>query len=199
MPIHTDTTTSCSAFDQHQRIATGTLAEVAAATKQAIDAGTTDPVLIFDDHSSHPIELDFRGSADDVLARLAPAEATPEPPPRGPGRPKLGVTSREVTLLPRHWAWLAQQPGGASAVLRRLVEKAQRSGAPKERMQQAMEAVERFMQAMTGDFRGHEEASRAFYRGERERFATLTEPWPVDVRDHLRLLVARAWSDHSPE
>jgi hypothetical protein len=198
MPIHTDAT-SCSAFDQHQRIATGTLAEVTAATKQALDAGTAGPVLIFDDHSSHQIELDFRGSPDDVMARLPPAEAAPAPSARGPGRPKLGVTSREVTLLPRHWAWLARQQGGASAVLRRLVEQAQRSGAPKERMQQAMEAVERFMQAMTGDFRGHEEASRAFYRGEREQFAALTEHWPADVRDHLRRLVARAWSDHLSE
>ncbi len=197
MPTHTDT--PCSAFAQQRLIANGTLTQVAAATKQAIDAGTTGPVLIFDDYSSQQIELDFRGSADDVLARLAPAEAAAERPARGPGRPKLGVTSREVTLLPRHWEWLAQQPGGASAVLRRLVENARRRGAPKARMQQAMEAVERFMQAMTGDFRGHEEASRAFYRGERERFATLTEPWPVDVRDHLRRLVARAWSDQSPE
>lgn len=197
MPTPTDTT--CSAFDQHRRIANGTLIKVAAATKQAIDAGAAGAVLIFDDHSSRQIELDFRGTLDDVLARLVPTEAAPEQAARGPGRPKLGVTAREITLLPRHWAWLARQQGGASAVLRRLVEQAQRSGAPKERAQQAMEAVERFMQAMTGDFRGHEEASRAFYRGEHERFAALTEPWPADVRDHLRRLAARAWNDQPAE
>jgi hypothetical protein len=38
--------------------------------------------------------------------------ATPQTP-RGRGRPKLGVVAREVTLLPRHWDWLATQPGGA--------------------------------------------------------------------------------------
>ena len=46
------------------------------------------------------------------------------PESRGPGRPKLGVTAREVTLLPRHWEWLAAQPavtgaGWALAALRR--------------------------------------------------------------------------------
>ena len=48
-----------------------------------------------------------------------PSEADP---PRKPGRPKLGVVAREVTLLPRHWAWLNAQPGGASVALRRLVD-----------------------------------------------------------------------------
>jgi hypothetical protein len=190
------TDTPCSAFDQHRLIARGALNDVARATKRAIDSGTAGPVLIFDDHSSRQIELDFRGTPDDVLARLTPSVAAPGPVNRGPGRPRLGVTAREVTLLPRHWAWLAQQPGGASAVLRRLVEQAQRSGAPKQQARLAMEAVERFMQAMTGDLAGHEEASRAFYRGAHERFAALTEHWPVDVRDHLRRLVARVWANH---
>ncbi len=185
--------TTCSAFDHHQRIACGALAEVAAAAKQALDAGAPGPVLIFDDRSSRQIELDFRGTPQEVLARLPPPAGEPAPASRRPGRPKLGVTAREVTLLPRHWDWLAQQPGGASAVLRRLVEQASRSGAPTQRARLAMESVDRFMQAMTGDFSGHEEASRAFYRGERARFAALTEPWPADVRDHLRRLAATAW------
>lgn len=185
--------TTCSAFDHHRLIASGALAVVAAAAKQALDAGAAGPVLIFDDHSSHQIELDFRGTPQDVQARLAPPTGKLAPASRGPGRPKLGVTAREITLLPRHWEWLAQQPGGASAVLRRLVEQASRNGAPKQRARLAMESVERFMLAMTGDFSGHEEASRAFYRGERARFAALTEPWPVDVRDHLRRLATTAW------
>src|SRR4051812_9187393 len=44
----------------------------------------------------------------------------PPPPPRARGPPRLGVTAREVTLLPAHWDWLARQRGGASAALRRL-------------------------------------------------------------------------------
>ena len=47
--------------------------------------------------------------------------------PRGRGRPKLGVVAREVTLLPRHWEWLAAQPGGASVALRKLVDEARRT------------------------------------------------------------------------
>ena len=183
---------SCSAFDGHKLIASGPLAAVAAATRQAIDCGAQGPLLVFDDRSSRPIELDLSGTPAQVQARLMPATVTPAS--RGRGRPKLGVTAREITLLPRHWEWLSQQPGGASAVLRRLVEHASRHEAPKQRARLAMEAVDRFMQAMTGNFVGHEEASRAFYRGERERFAALTEPWPVDVRDHLRRLVTTAWN-----
>lgn len=182
---------TCSAFDGHQLIASGALAAVAAATWQAIDRGAQGPVLVFDDHSSRQVEFDLRGTPAQVHARLLSPAAVPVK--RGPGRPKLGVTAREITLLPRHWDWLAQQPGGASAVLRRLVEQASRHEAPKQRARLAMESVDRFMQAMTGNFMEHEEASRAFYRSERERFATLTEPWPVDVRDHLRRLATVAW------
>ena len=89
-------------------------------------------VLIFDGITSDPVDLDFRGSVDDVLARLprrrdAVRSRTMPPPSRGPGRPKLGVVAREITLLPRHWEWLAQQPGGASVAIRKLVEEARRA------------------------------------------------------------------------
>lgn len=184
-------TTSCIAFEGPKRIASGTLAEVARAVKQVLDAGAAQPVLIFDEHSSRPVEIDFRGSVDDVLSRLEPAPAA-EPPHRGPGRPKLGVVPREVTLLPRHWDWLAGQPGGASAVLRRLVEQSIRHGGAKERARQAIESVDRFMRVMAGDEPGYEEASRAFYRGDRERFETLVGDWPGDVRAHLQQLTAIA-------
>ncbi|OOG59290.1 DUF2239 family protein [Rhodanobacter sp. C03] len=185
----------CSAFIGNRLIAEGALPDVIRAAKQALDAGARDSLLIFDDRDSRQIEVDFRGTEHQVLARLPQVEAVPEPAARGPGRPKLGVVPREVTLLPRHWDWLGQQPGGASAVLRRLVEQALRGHGAKDRARHAMEAVDRFMLAMTGDFSGHEEASRAFYRRDRERFITLTEPWPVDVRDHLRRLAADAWDE----
>lgn len=184
---------TCSAFDGHKLIARGALAAVAEATRQALDSGAQGPVLVFDDRSSRQIELDLRGMPAQVQSRLAPAADRSVPTSRGPGRPRLGVIAREITLLPRHWDWLGQQPGGASAVLRRLVEQASRHETPKQYARLAMEAVDRFMQAMTGNFVGHEEASRAFYRGEHERFAALTEPWPADVRDHLRGLATTAW------
>jgi uncharacterized protein len=184
---------SCTAFDGYQRIASGDLASVVAATKQAIDAGAAGPVLIFDDHSGRPVEVDFRGNPDEVLARLPVATPVEESASRGPGRPRLGVVAREVTLLPRHWEWLAAQPGGASAMLRRLVEDARRSGQGRERTRLAGEALDRVMLALTGNLPGYEEASRAFWRKDPERFAELTGAWPADVREHVRRLAAQAW------
>ncbi|WP_109124296.1 DUF2239 family protein [Dyella sp. C11] len=184
----------CIAFDGHRLIAAGTLAEVALATRRAIDAGAEGPVLVFDQHSGRPVELDLRGSQEEVLARLpVPETDEEEPAPRGPGRPKLGVVAREVTLLPRHWDWLASQPGGASATLRRLVEDARRTHRERDAARIAGEAVDRFMTAMTGNLPGHEEASRAFWRRERERFMHVTDAWPADVREHVRRLATRAW------
>ena len=185
---------SCSAFDQQRLIASGPLPDVVRAVKRALDAGARDPLLIFDDASSRPIDVDFRGSIDDVLARLPTDPSAPAATPnRGPGRPKLGVVAREVTLLPRHWDWLARQPGGASASLRKLVEQGLRGNGKQDRARQATEAVDRFMLAMTGNLPGYEEASRAFYRGERERFGELISAWPGDLRDHLQRLATTAW------
>jgi hypothetical protein len=191
--MHAVPVTSCIAFDGSTRIAQGPLAEVARAAKQALDAGAAGPLLVLDEHDSRTVEIDFRGSVDDVLARLAPPAA--EPAARGPGRPKLGVVPREVTLLPRHWTWLGQQPGGASAALRRLVEQSIREGGARERARRAMESVDRFMRVMAGDAPGYEEASRAFYRADRQRFNALTAAWPKDVGEHLRQLAAIAWDE----
>ncbi|MGF6226632.1 hypothetical protein QFZ27_000587 [Inquilinus ginsengisoli] len=184
---------TCTAFQGTRRIASGPLAEVALAVKRAADRG--DTVLVFDDATSRPVELDLRGSEAEVLARLpAPAVAeTQSDAPRGPGRPKLGVVAREVTLLPRHWDWLAGQPGGASVTLRRLVEEARRAGEGRDRLRQAQEAAYRFMAAMAGDRPGFEEAARALFAPDRDRFAALTEDWPVDIRDHARRLAAAAF------
>jgi len=187
--------TTCIAFDGQTRIAQGALAEVALAAKQRLDSGSAGPLLVFDELDSHQVEIDFRGSVEDTLARLAPNPATAEPASRGPGRPKLGVVAREVTLLPRHWEWLGRQPGGASGALRRLVEQSIRQGGAKERARQAMESVDRFMRVMAGNEAGYEEASRAFYRGDRERFAILIASWPTDVRAHVRQLAAIAWDE----
>jgi len=191
--MSTTETVSCIAFDGYRRIAAGSLADVALATKRALDAGIEGPLLVFDDLNGRPLELDLRGNADEVLARLPPSAADEEAAPRGPGRPKLGVVAREVTLLPRHWDWLAAQPGGASATLRRLVEEARRSHRERDAQRLAGEALDRFMSAMAGNLPGYEEAARAFWRNERERFIHVTDAWPGDVREHVRQLAARAW------
>jgi hypothetical protein len=189
----------CTAFEGTQCVASGELAQVALKAKGVIDGGKQ--VLIFDDVTSEAIEVDFRGTAADVLSRLARSEnkETASAPgheaeaPRGPGRPKLGVVAREVTLLPRHWDWLNAQPGGASVALRKLVETARRANEGKDRVRQAQEATYRFMSAMAGNQPGFEEATRALFANDERRFDQLTEPWPVDIRSHARKLAAVAF------
>ena len=119
------------------------------------------------------------------------------PESRGPGRPKLGVTAREVTLLPRHWEWLAAQPGGASVALRKLVEAALRD--PKAERIAARDAAYRFASAMGGDEAGFEEAMRALYADKRKKFHRQLETWPPDVREHLEKMAAAVFSDEAED
>ncbi len=182
------------AFLGPRQLARGSCVAVARAAKRALERGSTDTLLIFGARDSRPLDLDLHGSLDEVVARLSVEPPAPAAVVvRGPGRPKLGVVAREVTLLPRHWDWLAHQPGGASAVLRRLVEQAARLPDPGALARQAMESTDRFMRVMAGDRPGYEEAARALYRGERSSFDAVTGQWPVDIRKHLHELAADAW------
>src|SRR2546423_5284166 len=151
------------AFAGDRCIASGDLGAVARAAKETLDRHKDSQILVFDDHSG-PIDLDLRGSVDDVLARLpelagASAVEAEAPAPRGPGRPKLGVVAREITLLPRHWEWLARQRGGASVRLRKLVDEARRANEEKDRIRHAQGAAYRFIAAM-GENKPHYEAVR---------------------------------------
>lgn len=179
-----------TAFRGENRIAGVSPAEVVTAIK----AGDHDGVLVFDDATGKPVDLDLRGTLEDCLGRLPKDDAKPgEQPERRPGRPKLGVVPREVTLLPRHWEWLGQQPGGASVVLRKLVDAARAASGAEDGRRRAQEAADRFMRAMGGDQPGYEDAARALYAGQAERFKALTENWPKDVRDHARFLARDAF------
>ena len=174
-------TTTCTAFHGNRRFASGSLAEVAAAVRNVSDG----PILVFDDTTGRVIDIDPRVAVAEVDA------PTPTEETRGRGRPKLGVVAREVTLLPRHWDWLNSRPGGASVVLRRLVEDARRASGDHDRVRLAQEAANRFMTAMGGDLPNFEEATRALFAYDRRRFADLLSPWPEDVRDHaIRLAFA---------
>ena len=127
---------------------------------------------------------------EEVRARLPPVDVDLPKPARG--RPRLGVTAREVTLLPRHWDWLATQPGGASAALRRLVDQARRDSGGADAIRQAQEATYRVMTTLAGDFPDYEEATRALFANDRQRFAQLTAGWPGDIGDYIRELNVRA-------
>ncbi|HJZ19936.1 MAG TPA: DUF2239 family protein [Bradyrhizobium sp.] len=186
------------AFEGDRCIASGDLGEVARAAKQALDR-TKTAVAVFDGRTSAPVELDLRGSLDQVLARLPQALSVPaadgDAPtaPRGPGRPKLGVVAREITLLPRHWEWLSRQPGGASVAIRKLVDQARRTTEDSDRARAGADAAYRFMSAMSGNRPHYEEAIRALFAGDAARFERLIGEWPADIRDHALRLAMRAF------
>jgi hypothetical protein len=187
-----DNAQNFTAFAGTSLLAEGTALEVALAAKAATPQAGSGTILIFDDRTGREIDFDLRGSDAEIAARLQPAEAASGEARKTSGRPRLGVVSREVTLLPRHWDWLAEQPGGASVTLRKLVETARKTGAASAR--QAQQAADSFMTAMLGNQPGYEEAARALYASDRERFLELSEPWPADLRDHARRLAGPAFS-----
>ena len=186
---------ACTAFHGDRRLASGSYGQVALAVRAFLKEQPHAAVLIFDDETGRQVDFDLRGSEQDVTARLSGSGSDAAASVRRPGRPKLGVVAREVTLLPRHWEWLGAQPGGASVALRKLVEAARTANAGSDMVRRAQEAADRFMMAMAGNLPHYEEAARALYAGHQQRFVDLTESWPADLRAHARRLAARAFAD----
>ena len=178
----------------------GPLQAVVRAAKRATDMDAQERLVIYQDSTGRVIDIDYRGTVEDVLERLKEhplvGEDLPPTPQQGPGRPKLGVVSREVTLLPRQWEWLSKQRGGASATLRRLVDDARKHRSGKELARDIEVALDRFLWDMASNFEGFEEATRALYKGNDEDFERHTQTWPNDVRKYTlnlyeRLSIAR--------
>ena len=193
-------TTPYCAFEGFKRIGSGELLDVALKAKKVVDRGERAPLLVFDNATGEQVEIDFRGTPDQVAkrirARAMEAKIEPESDPetlKKVGRPKLGVTAREVTLLPRHWEWLNRQPGGASVTLRKLVEEARRVNEKPEQIRQAQEAAYKFMVAVAGNQRGLEEAARALFARNGKKFDAMIEAWPADVREQVRMLAEVAF------
>lgn len=194
--------TSCTAFAGHRSMSAGPLAEVALVVRTAMKDDPAASILVFDDSTGRVVDLDLRGTEAEVVERLSAPLPKPvgrfrprpesvaetETAPRGRGRPKLGVVAREVTLLPWQWEWLATQPGGASATLRKLVDSARRSDDSRGSRRRAQEAAYKFMNAIAGDLSGYEEATRALFADDRPGFEDRIADWPEDVRVYaLRL------------
>ena len=165
-----------TAFSGHQCIAVGDAANIV----QTLATYPADarPPLILENITGTPVELAMLSSRPDPITK-----------PRR-GRPRLGVAAREVTLLPRHWAWLATQPGGASAALRRLVEVARRdeSGADGARLRR--EAIHRAMTQLAGDLPGYEAALRALYASDRRAVIQIVDNWPTDIALFLKHMMS---------
>lgn len=205
LPFLDPTPAEFIAFEGSHRLVHGALVPVVLQVKAASQARPLARFMVFNAHSSEVLDFDLRGTPEEVLARLAVSHpdavahyaqlsknnaATAK---SGPGRPKLGVVAREVTLLPRHWAWLSSQPGGASVALRKLVDQARKDGQTQDQRRQSQEATYRFMSAMAGCLEGFEEAARALFAAEQARFEALLTPWPQDIQTHLLQLAHAAW------
>jgi hypothetical protein len=169
-------------FHGPSRIATGTLSEMAVFMKDRPQGGE---FLVFDDASGRQVDLDTRGTPEEISLRYAEGASSEA---RGRGRPRLGVIAKEVTLLPQHWEWLSSQPGGASVALRKLVDQARRTNGERDRIRASQEAAYRFMSAVAGNLPGFEEATRALFAYDRSRFGDLIAGWPEDVRDYAMQL-----------
>jgi len=158
-------------FYKDEVIARGSPADFAQALRDLGPVARSSDLLAFDDDTGRQVDLDIAEPAA----------------PRPRGRPALGVEAREVTLLPRHWEWLAAQSGGASVSLRKLVEAAMRAGRSER---ECLDTACRFLTVMAGDRPGYEEAIRALYAGDRENFDALCVLWPSAVAQHAKRL---AW------
>ncbi|RKP51428.1 DUF2239 family protein [Cohnella endophytica] len=191
----------CTAFLGVGAVASGSLHQVVSTVKDSLDDRDLTQLLIFDDSTGKQIDVDLRGQTDDVLKRLGeqfgdlPDTEVDHEPTRRVGRPKLGVVSGEVTLLPRHWDWLKGQPGGASVTLRKLVDEARRAGGKESKVREAQEATYHFMTAMAGNFPQYEEALRELYAGDLDRFYDFIDDWAPDIRNHIKRLAANAFSE----
>ena len=162
--------TNYTAFEDGKIVAIGDMSAMITAQRAFLPRGIN--LLIFDDASGKVRDVDLRDA-----------------PPPARGRPKLGVKAREVTLLPRHWEWLGQQRGGASAALRRLVEDAARADASKHDPKAGQNAAYSFLSAIAGDLPDYEEVLRALFSSETDRFAALIAAWPTDVQKYAMQLL----------
>lgn len=165
-------TQTFTVFCRDRRIAGGPLEEMLAGVKEWVARNGEAGVLYFEDWSGRQTDFNLR---------------EPVPAGPGPGRPKLGVVSREISLLPRHWEWLQQQPNGASAAIRRLIDQARNS--PDDQERRAREAAGRFLSAVAGNLPHYEEVTRALYAGDRTRMASLMTGWPADLQEYAKQLL----------
>ncbi|MFB5676923.1 DUF2239 family protein [Paenibacillus terreus] len=193
----------CTAFLGVGVVASGSLQQVVTTVKDTLDDKDLTQLFIFDDSTGKQIDVDFRGKTDDVLKRLGEqfgdlsGTEVNHQPTRRVGRPKLGVVSGEVTLLPRHWEWLKSQPGGASVTLRKLIDEARHAGEKQSKIRESQEATYNFMTAMAGNFHQYEEALRALYAGDLDRFYHFIDDWAPDIRNYVKRLAANSFPEEN--
>ncbi|MGL1956909.1 MAG: DUF2239 family protein [Colwellia sp.] len=172
----TTKTTQYLAIHKQALLAKGSLEQIVKQVK-TINTNIEPIVLTLDTYKR--IEFSWHGDTQTVLANL-PSDTNEHTSKRG--RPKLGVKSKEITLLPRHWEWLATQRGGASATLRRLVEEALNNVSSEDLILIQQQQLDGFMMLFLGDEPGFEEASRALYRNSKVSFDKAIAAWPTEIK-----------------
>ena len=156
-------------FRGSKQFASGPLTEVAVRAKELSDEDPEIQLLVINDRTSHVVEV--------------VTEKTSGKPVRG--RPKLGVVSKEITLLPRQWEWLGKQRGGASATIRRLVDVAVKETASDMAIREVRDVTYGFLTIMAGDLPHYEEALRELYAGNETDFKERIKEWPEDILAHI--------------
>ena len=135
---------------------------------------------------------DVLGRADSISGDTPPLRrprrpsraARPRTPPAGRGRPRDHLAAATLGMAQRP----ARRRLGRAAQARRSGPA--RLATTRSRTRQSQEAAYRFMVAMAGDRPGFEEATRALFAGQGDRFDQETASWPADMRDHVRGLAA---------
>jgi len=189
---------SFTAFIGNRIAASGNIEETVVKCSELIKGAPIERLAIFNDENGRAVDIDFRGGIDEILGRLEThpvlgRKVEDENPEKSGqvGRPRLGVVAREISLLPRHWEWLNSQKGGSSAAIRRLVDEARKKYEHRERARLAGEGLYRFMWDMAGNFENFEEATRAFYEKDYDRFIKLISVWPHDISRYIEKLLDR--------
>lgn len=180
---------SVFAFAGEKLISKGTMTKVREEIRNLMDRQN---ILVFDQDDGRQVSLDFTESG---VSEPEPTSSGSRDPlvKKKPGRPKLGVVGREVTLLPRHWQWLDGQRGGASATLRRLVEQYRSENSELDRIRSAQDRTNRFIYAIAGNLSNFEEAVRALYGNNSEGFDECVNCWPQDIRNCTKHYAQDAW------
>ena len=181
-----------SAYGPTSCIGQGELTDVALAAHRFLRTHPDQSALILQDSTCQIIDLDLSGD-EALLERKAnhyPIRSqAPVPDSKDP------ITG-EITLLPRHWQWLAEQGGNASATLRRLIDEARRD--PKQKAdnecRRRQQLTYRFCQALCGDFQGYEDALRALYAADKDSFKTHISTWPADFALRAEALAEPIWA-----
>ncbi|MDU0354475.1 DUF2239 family protein [Paraglaciecola aquimarina] len=171
------------AIYQQKFLVKGKLQEVVQEVKaREQELGFAIEPIVIEVENCQRIDFSWHGNTQQVLANLPNAQPKQQ---AKRGRPKLGVKSKEVTLLPRHWEWLASQRGGASATLRRLVEEAQKNPSIEQQILLKQQQLDKFMLLFLADEQGYEEASRALYRNSRVGLESAIVTWPREIKDFV--------------